>query len=181
MKKTEVKKTEVKQRIMVEALMSPTVVTCGPKDTESRAAQLMWENDCGVVPVVDHSKRVLGVVTDRDLCMGAYTSGSRLAEMEVRDSMSEIVVCCSPKNSLEQALDAMSQERVHRVPVVDAGQQLVGILSMNDVFRHVAGLPPGDARRQLESRAVQAMASICEPHPQAPDILSEAASAHAAV
>jgi len=65
----------------VEQIMTRIVHTCSENDTLNRAAQLMWENDCGCVPVIhggNGSGAVVGVVTDRDVCMGAYTQGRLL-------------------------------------------------------------------------------------------------------
>jgi CBS domain-containing protein len=59
-------------------LMTTNAKSCGTMDNLERAAQIMWENDCGVVPVVDGSERVVGMVTDRDICMAAYTQGQPL-------------------------------------------------------------------------------------------------------
>ena len=59
----------------IEKMMNSHVLSCGSSDTLNRAAQLMWDGDCGFLPVVDEQQHVVGVVTDRDICMGAYTKG----------------------------------------------------------------------------------------------------------
>src|SRR5262245_6101900 len=62
----------------VREIMSTDLETCRADDTLDRAARLMWEHDCGVVPVVDHEGTAVGMITDRDICMAAYTQGRPL-------------------------------------------------------------------------------------------------------
>src|SRR5690349_16562501 len=68
---------------IARSVMTADVVTCSPNDTLHRAAQIMWERDCGAVPVVDAAGRVAGIVTDRDLAMGAFTQGLPLVAIPV--------------------------------------------------------------------------------------------------
>ena len=75
----------------VEQLMSRDVKTCQATEMLNRAAQLMWENDCGCVPVVDEDGRAVGMITDRDVCMAAYTQGRLLDALPVASAMDSIV------------------------------------------------------------------------------------------
>lgn len=122
----------------VRDLMSSPVQTCSPHDTLEHAARLLWEHDCGVLPVVDHNRRVGATITDRDICMGAYTKGGRLNELKVRDSMSKGLVSCRADDDLPTAARAMRQQRVRRLPVLDDAGRLVGLLSLNDLARAAA-------------------------------------------
>jgi CBS domain-containing protein len=115
----------------VDSAMTRDVVTCGPTDTLARAAQLMAERDCGAVPVCDQGALV-GLLTDRDVCLTAYKQGRPLHEIVVQDAMTRDVVTCMPSEEVEQALHKMRQRRVRRVPVTHSGK-VVGILSLNDV------------------------------------------------
>jgi predicted transcriptional regulator len=72
----------------IQNVMTRDVSACSPEDMLSRAAQLMWERDCGCVPVIDHSGVVCGMVTDRDICIAAYTQGLPLHQIAVRRAMS---------------------------------------------------------------------------------------------
>jgi CBS domain-containing protein len=146
----------------VRECMTTEVVTCRPDASMEQAARLMWEHDCGVLPVVE-GERVAGIVTDRDLCMGTYTRGRALCDLRVKDSMAKEVFACRPADPLEQALRDMADHQVRRAPVVDELGRLVGILSMNDVVRHVAGLRDARARANLSARLVETLAAICEP------------------
>jgi CBS domain-containing protein len=124
----------------IDEYMSSTVFTCRPDTNLEQAARLMWEHDCGVLLVVDEHDHVVALVTDRDLCMGAYTQGKTLAELPVGNSMSREVVSCLPSDPVEHAIRVMADRKVRRMPVVDASGALRGIVSLNDVFRRVASL-----------------------------------------
>jgi CBS-domain-containing membrane protein len=142
--------------------MSKDVVTCGPHDHVAHAAQLMWDHDCGVLPVVDQEEHVIGVLTDRDVCMGAYTTGARLGELPVLHAMAREVACCHADDRVEAALERMAEVRVRRLPIVDEERRIVGLLSLNDVLRRIPELPEGAARRALSEATLQALARICE-------------------
>jgi len=147
----------------VQQCMTKQVYSCRPDTNLSDAARLMWEHDFGVLPVLGAQDRVLGVVTDRDLCMGAYTRGKGLRDLSVNDSMSRKVSACAPSDSLERALRTMADQRVRRLPVVDEQGKLVGILSMNDVVRRIAGLTDAQERARLSSSALETLAAVCQP------------------
>lgn len=121
----------------VEELMTQNVRTCRPGDTLSTAAQLMWDGDCGCIPVVsdDGSKRVVGMVTDRDICMAAHFRGCRPREIAVGDVMSKSVRSVGPSEDLADAEAIMRDARVRRLPVVDTNQELLGLVSLADLAR----------------------------------------------
>ena len=96
----------------VKDLMTKDPVTCRLQDCLNRAAQLMWEHDCGCVPVVDDSSRILGIVTDRDICMGAYTQGQALSSIAVSSVCTRQVFTCSPDDTIERAEAMMSTHSV---------------------------------------------------------------------
>lgn len=116
----------------VQDLMSKNPLTCGPDDTLHRAAQLMWEHDIGCTPIVDQSANVIGMLTDRDICMAGYTRGKSLSDCQVRDAMSTNVIHCEPGDDLSLAEARMRDAQVRRIPVLNAGH-LVGILTLNDL------------------------------------------------
>ena len=148
-----------KQSIRVGRLMSYDPRTCGPDDSASHAAQIMWDNDCGCVPVVDADGKVIGMITDRDICMAAFTRGKPLADISVSSIFSRHVVSVHEDDSVETAEAAMRSHRIRRVPVVDWKGRPVGILSINDLARH-AGHQRGDVE---VDGFVGTVAAICEP------------------
>jgi CBS domain-containing protein len=125
----------------VEQLMTRNVQTCRADDHLNQAAQIMWEHDCGVVPVVasgNGAARIVGVLTDRDICMAAYTQGRSLQDIRVASAMSQQVCSCRPSDAIAVALRVMETNKVRRLPVVDQDDHVVGLLSIADIGREAA-------------------------------------------
>jgi predicted transcriptional regulator len=155
--------------------MSDQVWTVGPHESLERAAQLMWEHDCGCVPIVDNEQRLLGVITDRDICMGAYTQGGCLREIPVHRCMSHSTHVCSPNDTLESAASRMGSEQVRRLPVVDENGHLVGILALGDLARTLGGNRGGPQKQMLGNEVARALSSISEPRsPRIDDVVPQA-------
>ena len=117
----------------VEELMTPSPATCGPTDNMAQAVERMWDANCGIIPVVDDAGRVLGVLTDRDICIAAATRGVAPGELGVREMPQTQVACCRPDDDVRTALALMRQHRVRRLPVTTDEGVLHGILSLDDV------------------------------------------------
>jgi CBS domain-containing protein len=117
----------------VEEIMSTDLETCHPDHMLNCAAQIMWEHDCGVVPIVDDESRVVGMITDRDICMAAYTQGRPLAEIPVSTACSRTVYTCALTDSVESAEALMRRAQVRRIPVVDEKRKLYGLVSLADI------------------------------------------------
>lgn len=128
----------------VRSIMTDAVVTCSPDEPLNAAARHMWEHDCGAVPVVADGKLV-GIITDRDICMAAYTQGRPLSGIAIKDVMARHVHVCRPEDSLERAASLMADARVRRLPVVDGQHRLVGIISMADIARGAPALGQREA------------------------------------
>lgn len=151
----------------VRELMTSPAYTCRPQDSLESAAQLLWDHDCGMLPVVDGQGRVGAAITDRDICMGAYTRGRQLAELRVADSMSRDVVTCRPDEDVELAVARMAARQLHRLPVVDENGKPAGVLSLNDIA--LAG--QHDARMGRE--ALKALAAACRRRSSVPEVVVE--------
>lgn len=152
----------------VSEWMTLGVVSCCKGDSLERAAQIMWDHDCGSVPVVDDEGRVEGVVTDRDVAMSAYTNGRGLASAPVERAMSGFLCVCGPDDAVDEALDSMARHQLHRLPVVDDERRIVGILSLADVVQR-AIREDGRTRRDLAERVLQVLAEVTRPrHAQEP-------------
>ena len=119
-----------------EEVMNSDLLTCSPSDSLSDGARIMWERDCGVVPVVDASGQLVGMLTDRDVCMAAYTRGQPLAAMSVRSTMSSPPHSVAPAESLGAVLKRMGELQLRRLAVTHQGR-LLGVISLADVARHV--------------------------------------------
>lgn len=143
----------------VRLVMTPNVSTATPADGLNRAAQIMWEGDCGVVPVTESDGSLVGVITDRDVCMAAYTQGQPLAAVPIDAAMARTVFACSPDDTVHQALHLMREHRVRRMPVVDEAGRLVGVVTLADLARHVDSLGDDAACAHF----VSTLAAISEP------------------
>ncbi|HEY1303394.1 MAG TPA: CBS domain-containing protein [Vicinamibacterales bacterium] len=131
----------------VKDLQTSNVHACSPDTNLAAAAQIMWDCDCGAVPVVSEDRTLLGMITDRDICIATTTRSVAPADIQVRHVMSTgNVYSCRPEDDARTALATMGTHRVRRLPVVDRENKLVGILSINDLARHAehragAGVP----------------------------------------
>ncbi len=151
----------------VEQIMTRTVRTCSPADPLSRAAAIMWEEDCGCVPVVkpaeDGAPRVVGLVTDRDACMAAFTQGRSLDEIAVSTAMSHEVCSCHPNDPVSLAVKILCTRQLHRLPVVEGDDRLVGILSLADVAREAEREHSSAVREVTDQEVAETLEAICTP------------------
>src|SRR5512139_4254400 len=96
----------------IKEIMTTTVHSCRPDSLASEAAHIMWEQDVGCVPVVDSNNRPIGMVTDRDLCMAAYTQGQSLQTMRVSAATSKQVFTCRTEDSIADAERIMMRHKI---------------------------------------------------------------------
>jgi len=144
----------------VEQIMNRDVKTCRPQDSLNKAARIMWEEPCGAVPVVDDLRRPIGFLTDRDICMAAYTQGRPLEEMRVEIAMAHKVVSCTAEDDLSSAAQLMRQNRTHRLPVIDRDGALVGLLSLDDLACEAARSLRGGVNDELRNLVLEVHLSI---------------------
>jgi CBS domain-containing protein len=135
----------------VQDLMTREVGACRAFDGADKGAKIMWERDCGSVPVLDQEGAVVAMLTDRDLCMAAMLQGKGLSEIRVSSAMSKDLWYCRPDDDLLHAEEVMRAHKVRRLPVVDAHGKLLGILSLSDLARASMDAEAGKQRK----RAVQ--------------------------
>jgi CBS domain-containing protein len=147
----------------VKHLMTKTVKSCCPADNLGTAAGLMWDGDCGVLPVVSADSRVVGMITDRDICMAAYTQGRQISEITVEPIMSKQVISLSPDDLISTAEKLMQSAQVRRLPVLDADQKLVGIISINDLAREAARERPAKTKQIEPDDIAVTLAAVCRP------------------
>lgn len=125
----------------VEDIMARDVVTCTPDVNLESIAQLMFDNDCGIVPIIDKNKKPVSVITDRDISITVATQHLLLFDMSVFDAKKDgEIISCEPGETVSDALESMKQAHVRRLPVVDKNGGLVGLLSIGDV---IASVPRG--------------------------------------
>lgn len=119
----------------VKELQTSDVKTCGRDTDLATVAKMMWDGDCGAVPVVNDERKVIGMITDRDICIAAATRSRTPSEIRAGDVISSNggVHAVKPDDDVRVALRTMRKHRVRRLPVVDQQQRLNGILSINDL------------------------------------------------
>jgi CBS domain-containing protein len=116
-------------------LMRPAK-TCAPNQSLADAAQLMWEQDCGFAPVCDREGKLLGVITDRDICMAAHLRGQLINTIPISTVMTQTVATVTPETPLMDVLRLMQSQQVKRIPVV-RNDQLTGVVTLADVTQHL--------------------------------------------
>jgi CBS-domain-containing membrane protein len=121
----------------VSTIMSHELTTCKVGDTLQRAAQLMWDHNVGALPVLGSDASLVGMLTDRDACMGCYTQGEGLEQIRVESAMSRDLTTCTPTTTIGQALGLLAHSRLNRLPVVTQEGALVGLVTLVDVVNHV--------------------------------------------
>lgn len=143
----------------IKDIMSHPVVTAPTSTTLDTIARLMWEFDCGVVPIIGDDGRITGIITDRDICMAAYTQGKPLSAISVRSAMAKEVYASHTDDSIETAEHLMRDNQVRRVPVLDKEDRPVGMVSLIDIAKLAARAKKSGVDREL----VQTLAAVCEP------------------
>ena len=146
----------------VKEIMTANAKVCTPTSNLAEAAGLMWENDCGIVPVITEGEKVVGLITDRDICMAACTQGRDLSNIAIEEIFSGQVFACKPEDDIHVALKTMRENKVHRLPVVDSNGKLEGILSMNDIVlkaQEASGKKPPELSY---AEVMNTYKSICE-------------------
>ena len=159
-------------------VMNQPVVVCRHDDSLDSAARLMWEFDCGIVPVVDHEGRLVGVVTDRDICMSAYTQGQPLSAIPVTTAMAKHVVAAHVDDSVEAVEALMSDNQIRRLPVIAQDGCPIGVVSLNDLVRHATQARRGGAaeRELVQTLAAIGRSRMKQAEPESVRSLSRAAS-----
>jgi CBS domain-containing protein len=119
--------------------MTKNPTCCLPNDTVTQAAELMKSENIGSIPVIENeqTKKLIGIVTDRDLTLKIVADGLDAKSTKVETVMTRKVVTCRAEDDLQQALDAMAEHQLRRIPVVDNDNKVVGIIAQADVATRV--------------------------------------------
>lgn len=147
----------------VRDIMTKTAFSCRSGMSLAEAGALMWEHDCGLLPLLNDAGKVTGVITDRDVCIAVSTKDRLPSQIQIGEVARPSAIVCSPDDDIHSALKTMSKERIRRLPVVNTDGNLVGVLSMNDI---VLQAERGDGRRPEVSfeEVVRTFQAICA-HP----------------
>lgn len=134
----------------IRDLMNKSVVSIAPEESAALAARLLSRHDLGALPVCDHSGRLCGIVTDRDIVLRCIAAGEDPVRVPVQDIMSISPITVSPEQSITEAAHRMAHSQVRRLPVVEGGS-VVGMVSLGDLARS----------RKWESEAAQTLSDVC--------------------
>jgi CBS domain-containing protein len=142
----------------VKELQTSNVKTVSPDTDLAVVAKLMWEGDCGAVPVVTDDRKVIGMITDRDICIAAATRAKPPAEIRAGDVITNHGVhAVKPEDDVRVAMRTMRKHKVRRLPVVDREQRLAGIVSINDLAINASSSLPDSVPAQEFLETFQAI------------------------
>src|SRR6185436_20710854 len=145
----------------VKDVMTPSAKAIWLTESLADAAQLMWENDCGVLPIIKDSRKVIGMITDRDICMAVAMRDTNPSSVSVEEVMTGQVFSIAPDDDIDRALQTMQEHKIRRLPVVNTEGELEGIVSMNDIVLHADSSKTGPV---AYADVVKTYQAICE-HP----------------
>ena len=140
----------------VSEIMTKKPACCWPSSSTLSAALLMQETDTGIVPVIEDRfiPTLVGVVTDRDLCLHVVAQGRDPSSTWVDACMTRDPICCAEQDDVSAAVDLMKTHQVRRLPVVNERHEIVGMLSLGDVVRNA----------RIEANViVETLQSVCAP------------------
>jgi CBS-domain-containing membrane protein len=144
-------------------LMTRDVATVHPDDGIERAAKLMRECDCGALPVVNDTGRLVGMITDRDITVRLVARGRDTRSCRISDAMTRKTFACHEWDEIEGCMESMAHHQVRRLPIVDERDRVIGIVSQGDLAQFI-----GRSRRPGERRAIaDVLTAISEPSSKA--------------
>ena len=123
----------------VKDIMKRHVQVCTPDNDLAAVAMIMLKNDCGMLPVMKYDCEVVGVITDRDICLAVATTHRLPSDIRVSEVFSANLYACDPQENVRDALEIMRAQKVRRLPVISANGTLQGVISMTDVVMHAEG------------------------------------------
>ena len=143
----------------VRDIMTKDVVSCQAGADVATAGRLMQQGHFGLIPVVDTHGHVAGVLSDRDIALAAATRHRDAWHIGVHEAMTSKVLSCFPEDEVSAALEQMEKGHVRRLPVLDGGTHLAGILSIDDIAAHAVDRKDGVSG----ARFAEAFRRICRP------------------
>lgn len=159
-----------KRASCVGDVMRSPAVCCRIGDSLHRVAQLMWEHDVGAVVVLDDAGHPCHIITDRDVCMGAYTQGVALWASHVGSVKPRPLVSCSADAGVIEVRNLMQEHGVRRIPVLDAAGNVVGVVGLGDLVREATiNAPKARTRALTPPQLAQTLVAVYEDIPVPPD------------
>jgi CBS domain-containing protein len=145
----------------VKEIMTSSPVVCDLNESLAEAAKTMWESDCGVLPVLKDGKEVVGLITDRDICMALAMRDCNSAAVSAEEVITGNVYSVKPEDEIQEALLLMQQHQVRRLPVVSPDGQLEGMLSLNDIALEVKETAASAVPQITHADVINTYKAIC--------------------
>lgn len=143
----------------IKDVMKIDVAFCTTEDSLRQAAETMLRRDCGIVPIVDEERRVVGMLTDRDLCLAVVARNRKASDVKTAELIKSQPIVCSPDDKIENALRKMHKHQIKRLAAVGEDGELVGILSVTDILLAVR------KDKNLKKEIYAALKAIAKPRP----------------
>ncbi len=143
----------------VKDVMKTDVGACSTEDSIMKTAEIMRLRDCGVVPVIDGEKKVVGILTDRDICLAIASRNRKASDVRAADLLKGNAITCFADDDLESALRKMRKHQIKRLAVVDKSNELAGILTISDVLLAVR------KDKNLKKKIYATLRAIAQPKP----------------
>ena len=135
---------------------------CQPENNLGSATELMWNANCGFLPVQSADGKVIGVITDRDICIALGTRNCPAGGVSVGEVMSGKLYSCEPDDDIHMALQTMRDAKIRRLPVMAQNGALVGVLSMDDILFRAEPRSPGKEPELSSEEVVRTFRSIAQ-------------------
>jgi CBS domain-containing protein len=121
----------------IKDIMSSNTCTCKIDTTLDKIAMMMWDNDCGAVPIVDNNNHPIGMVTDRDIAIGAAIKNKPLFQISAKEINNDRpVFTCNFDDDVKEVLSTMQKEKIRRIPIVNSRHELCGMVSIGDIAEY---------------------------------------------
>ena len=147
------------KEMKVKDVMKTDVGFCSTEDNLMKAAEVMRARDCGIVPIVDENKKVVGMLTDRDLCLVVVARNRKASDVKTGELLDGKIIVCAAEDKLEDVLRKMRKYQIKRLAVAGRDGRLVGILSVNDILLAVR------KDKDLKKKVYAALRAIVKPRP----------------
>lgn len=150
----------------VKEIMAGSVSCCDPNTDLEQVARIMWNADCGSIPVTDEIGRPVGIVTDRDIAMACALNHKSPWEMRTEDLMDgKQVFSCASEDDIQTAINIMLREKVRRLPVVNTEGVIEGMLSVDDIVAMAERGRRGEGSPELSyDDAMSALKAVSRHH-----------------
>lgn len=132
---------------------------CSSDDNLTKAAEIMRRKDCGIVPVTDAKNKIVGVITDRDICLAAAKIGKKTADIKAHELSLRFVKTCAPDDDVKDVLRRMRKYKIKRLCVAGQEKELLGVISLSDIL-----LKAGD-KKSVRKLIFSTLSAIAKPAP----------------